>query len=97
MEEDPEKGIILDLFESSNMGKVNLRVRCQSKEVKGSPIELSSPTYLADYSSFSEPFQEISDVGCSRMQLNHPLGMAVDNEERLFVADTNNNGIQCFD
>jgi len=57
----------------------------------------SLPSFARNYSSVGDVVRQIGSFGEDKLQFDWPRGMSIDEKERIFVADEENNRIQCFD
>jgi len=57
----------------------------------------SSFSFTRDYSAVRNVVSTIGSSGSGNLQLDRPRGMAVGDNDRIFLADRDNHRIQCFD
>jgi len=76
---------------------VELFIKKDGQNIKGSPALLSFAPFFRDYPSVGKECKIIGASGKGEMQFKYPVGLTVDHNDRIFIADTFNHRIQCMD
>jgi len=80
----------------SSLGEI-ISLDSRSSSLFTSSSSSSSSSSAPNISNVGKPILQIGSSGKRDLQFDGPSGMAVDDGDRIFVADTKNNRIQCLD